>query len=77
MVLPHRDLDVLQPNLGFDNIQEDIILGLNNLAWNVRRSEAECSRVQVMLEQEEVKAERIQRDIERALHNQRNPQPPQ
>ena len=37
MVLPHENaILVLQPNLRFQDIQEDIILDLNTLAWRCR-----------------------------------------
>lgn len=75
MVLPHRGLnEVVQSNSEIGNIQEDIISGLNDLAWNLRRSEAEYTRVRIILEQEADKAEERQRAAARELCNQRNPQ---
>lgn len=64
MVLPHRGLDeVVQRDLELGNVQEDILSGLNDLAWRVRRSEEEYTRVRTLLDREEAKAERIRRII--------------
>ena len=77
MVLPHREIfPVLQPNLGFNDDQEDILSGLNNLAWKTKESYAQYMRTCFVLEEEEEKAIEIQVAIERNLLDQRLPLAP-
>ena len=54
MVLPHENIFlVLQPNLRFQNTQENIISDLNTLAWRCRRSAQQYHQVNQVLEEEE------------------------
>ena len=60
MVLSHQNVfPVLQPDLGFDNMQEDIISGLRALAWKLRTSVQQFAQVNQVLEREEERAELI------------------
>ena len=53
-MLPHENIfPVLQPNLGFQDTQEDIISDLNSLAWRCRQSEQQYHQVNQVLEEEE------------------------
>ena len=46
MVLPHEGLvPVVQPNLGFQDEQEDIVNQLNTLSWKNRKSLNKYKRV--------------------------------
>lgn len=54
MVLPHNDVfPMLQPNLGFEDTQEDIISSLVAAAWRFKHSNQQFHQVQVVLEREE------------------------
>lgn len=57
MVLPHNEVfPVLQPNLRFEDTQEDIISDLSATAWRVCRSGQQYQQVIVVLEREEERA---------------------
>lgn len=58
MVLQHNQVfPVLQPNLRFEDTQEDIISDLAATAWRVRRSGQQYQQILVVLEREEERAE--------------------
>ena len=60
MVLPHYEVfPVLQPGLGFDNTQEDIISDLSVQASKLRTSLEQFTQVNQVLEREEERAELI------------------
>lgn len=62
MVLPHENIfPVLQPNLGFQDTQEDIISDLNTLTWRCRRSAQQYHQVNQVLEEEEEFGEILRR----------------
>ena len=54
MVLPHNDVFLmLQPNLRFEDTQEDIISDLTLATWILRRSNQQFQQVLNILEREE------------------------
>lgn len=58
MVLPSTNVTpFLQPNLAYDNDQEDIITRLNNLAWEAKTSYAQYMSTIFVIEEEEAIAE--------------------
>ena len=58
MVLPHNEIfPVLQPDLRFEDTQEDIVSDLAAIAWQVRRSDSQYQQVLEVLEREEERAE--------------------
>ena len=58
MVLPHNEVfPILQPNLWFEDTQEDIISDLAATTWRLRRSGQQYQQVLVVLEREEERAE--------------------
>ena len=58
MVLPHNEVfPVLQPNLRFEDTQEDIISDLVATAWALHRSNQQYQQVLGVLEREEERAE--------------------
>ena len=60
MVLPHENIfSLIQPNLGFQDDQEDIISSLNTFVWRYRRN---ASRV---LEEEERREKALERVVQR------------
>ena len=60
MVLSHHDIfPVLQPGLGFDYTQEDIILDLSAQAWKLKTSIEQFTQVNWVLEREEERVEII------------------
>ena len=66
MVLPHENIIlVLQPNLGFQDDQEDIISSLNTFVWRHRRNIEHYLNASQVLEEEERRAEALERAIQR------------
>ena len=66
MVLPHENIiPVLQPNLGFQDDQEDIISSLNTFVWRLRRNTEHYSNANQVLEEEERRAKALERAIQR------------
>ena len=66
MVLPHENIIlVLQPNLGFEDDQEDIISSLNTFVWRNRRNLEHYRNANQVLEEEERRAEALERAIQR------------
>ena len=66
MVLPHENIiPVLQPNLGFQDDQEDIISSLNTFVWRHRRNAEHYRNANQVLEEEERRAEAVERAIQR------------
>ena len=66
MVLPHENIiPVLQPNLGFQDDQEDIISSLNTFVWRYRRNVEHYRNANQVLEEEERRAEALERVIQR------------
>ena len=66
MVLPHENIiPVLQPNLGFQDDQEDIISSLNTFVWRNRRNAEHYRNANQVLEEEERRAEALERAIQR------------
>ena len=66
MVLPHENIiPVLQPNLGFQDDQEDIISSLNTFVWRHRRNAEHYRNANKVLEEEERRAEALERAIQR------------
>lgn len=62
MVLSHENIFlILQPNLDFQDTEEDIISDLNNLAWRCRRSAQQYHQVNQVLEEEEEFGEILRR----------------
>ena len=62
MVLPHENIfPVLQPNLGFQDDQEDIISSLNTFVWRYRRNIEHYRNTSWVLEEEERRAEALER----------------
>ena len=62
MVLPHENIfSVLQPNLGFQDDQEDIISSLNTFVWRYRRNSEHYRNASRVLEEEERRAEALER----------------
>ena len=57
MVLPHENiLRVIQPNLGFQDDQEDIISSLNTFVWRHRRNTKHYRNANQVLEEGRAKA---------------------
>lgn len=53
-MLPHEDqIPTIQPNLGFQDKQEDIINQLNTLTWRRKKSLNDYRRLNFLLEHEE------------------------
>ena len=66
MVLPHENIiPVLQPNLGFQDDQEDIISSLNTFVWRHRRNVEHYKNASQVLEEEERRAEALERVVQR------------
>ena len=66
MVLPHENIvTILQPNLGFQDDQEDIISSLNTFVWRHRRKAEHYRNISQVLEEEERRAEALERTIQR------------
>ena len=66
MVLPHVNIvPVLQPNLSFQDDQEDIISSLNTFVWRHRRNTEHYWNAIQVLEEEERRAEALERAIQR------------
>lgn len=66
MVLPHENIfPVLQPNLGFQDDQEDIIFSLNTFVWRYRRNVEHYRNASQVLEEEERRAEALERVFQR------------
>ena len=66
MVLPHENIiPVLQPNLGFQDDQEDLISSLNTFVWRNRRNSEHYRNANQVLEEEERRAEALERAIQR------------
>ena len=66
MVLPHENIfPVLQPNLGFQDDQENIILSLNRFVWRHRRNVEHYRNASQVLEEEERRAKALERVIQR------------
>ena len=66
MVLPHENIiPVLQPNLGFQDDQEDIISSLNTFVWRHRRNIEHYQNANQVLEEEERRAEALERAVQR------------
>ena len=64
MVLPHENIiPVLQPNLGFQDDQEDIISFLNTFVWRNRRDIQHYRNASQVLEEEERRAKALERAI--------------
>ena len=64
MVLPHENIiPVLQPNLGFQDNQEDIISSLNTFVWRHRRNTKHYRNTSQVLEEEERRDEALERTI--------------
>ena len=65
MVLPHNEVfHVLQPNIRFEDTQEDIILDLNSTAWVLCWSNQQYQQVLFVLEREEERAELLRGVLE-------------
>ena len=63
MVLPHENIFlVLQPNLGFQDDQEDIISSLNTFVWRYRRNTEHYRNTSWVLEEEERRVEDLERE---------------
>ena len=57
MVLPHNEVfPILQPNLQFEDTQEDIISDLAATAWRLRRSNQQYKQVLIVSERKEERA---------------------
>ena len=66
MVLPHENIVlVLQPNLGFQDDQEDIISSLNTFFWRHRRNAEHYRNENQVLEEEQRRAEALERSFQR------------
>ena len=71
MVLPHENIFPMpQPNLGFQDNQEDMISSLNTFVWRYRRNIEHYRNASQVLEEEERRAEYLEivvqrRDIQR------------
>ena len=66
MVLPHENIIlVFQPNLGFQDDQEYIISSLNTFVWRHRRNVEHYRNANQVLEEEERRAEALERAIQR------------
>ena len=66
MVHPHENIiPVLQPNLGFQDDQEDIITSLNTFVWRHRRNTEHYRNANQVLEEEERRVEALERAIQR------------
>ena len=66
MVLPHEKIiPVLQPNLGFQDDQEDIISSLNTFVWRHRSNVEYYRDANQVLEEEERRVEALERAIQR------------
>lgn len=71
MVLPGDGLiPFLQPNLGYK--QEEVILELHSLAWNIKRSYTNWFPMHAMLDNEQKKARHIEANGQIKLTTQRN-----
>ena len=61
MVLPHENIiPVLQPNLGFQDDQEEIISSLNTFVWRHRRNIEHYQNANQVLEEEERRVEALE-----------------
>ena len=66
MVLPHENIfPMLQPNLGFQDDQEDIISSLNTFFWRYRRDAKHYWNASQVLEEEERRTEALERVVQR------------
>lgn len=66
MVLPHKNIFlVLQPNLGFQDDQEDIISSLNKFVWRYRRNIEHYRISSQLIEEEEAREKVGEREIKR------------
>ena len=66
MVLPHENIvPVVQPNLGFQDDQEDIISSLNTFVWRHRRNIEHYRNASQVLEEEERGAKTLERVVQR------------
>ena len=66
MVLLHENIVlVLQPNLGFQDDQEDIISSLNTFVWIHRRNVEHYMNASQVLEEEERRVEALERVVQR------------
>ena len=66
MVLPQENIFlVLQPNLGFQDNQEDIIYSLNTFVWRYRRNAEHYQNASQVLEEEERRAKALERVVQR------------
>ena len=65
MVLPHNKIfPVLQPNLQFEDTQEEIISDLAATTWKLSRSGQQYQHVLVVLEREEERVELLRGVLE-------------
>ena len=65
MVLPHENIIlVLQPNLGFQYNQEDIISSLNTFIWRHSRNIEHYRNASQVLEEEERRVEALERVVQ-------------
>lgn len=66
MVLSHENIiPVLQPNLGFQDDQEDIISSLDTFVWRHIRDIEQNRNANQVLEEEEVRIEALERVVQR------------
>lgn len=66
MVLPHDNIvSVVQPNLGFQDDQEDINSSLNTFVWRNRRNIEHYRQARQVLEEDEARAKALKRAIQR------------
>lgn len=66
MVLPHEKIIlVLQPNLGFQDDQEDIISSIKTFFWRHKRNIQHHWNASQVLEEEERRVEALKRVVQR------------
>lgn len=66
MVLPHEDIIlVLQPKLGFQDDQEDLISPLNTFVWRHSRNIEHYQNASQVLEEEERRTDTLERAVQR------------
>ena len=66
IVLPHENIfSMLQPNLGFQDDQEDIISSLNTFVWRHRKNTKHYKNASQVLEEEERRAEALESVVQR------------
>ena len=66
MVLPHENIVlVLQPNLGFQDDQEDTISSLNTFFWRHRWNAENYRNASQVLEEEERRTKDLERVVQR------------